>query len=53
MEIKKYVEKKKLEKKVEKATSNLDFESAIYFDKLLKMLKQDKNINKNFLGGTK
>lgn len=48
MEIKKYVEKKKLEKKVEKATNDLDFASAIYFDKLLKAIRQDKNLSKDF-----
>ena len=48
MEVKKYAKKRKLEKKIEIATNKLDFASAVYFDKLLKMLRQDKNLNKEF-----
>lgn len=48
MDVKEYAKKKKLEKKIEIATNKLDFASAIYFDKLLQMLRQEKNLNKNF-----
>ena len=53
MKIQDYTKKRKLEKKVEIATNNLDFASAIYFDKLLQMLKKQKNVNEKFLGGIK
>ena len=53
MKIKDYTQKKKLEKKIEIATNKLDFASAIYFDKLLQMLKQQKNVDERFLGGIK
>jgi len=51
MNIKDYAKKKKIEKKIITATNNLDFASAIYFNQLLKMIKNDKNINKKFVGG--
>lgn len=53
MKVKDYTQKKKLEKKIEIATNKLDFASAIYFDKLLQMLKQQKNVDERFLGGIK